>query len=76
MGTANSRVIHKHFRLDHVKLKQAQKALDAATETETVNRALDLAILERKRNRLAEEANRRLIKSGIEIRDVFGATHE
>lgn len=72
MGTAASRIAHKHFRLDHVKLKRAQKVLSAATETETVERALDLAISEDKRNRLAVAANRRFLSSGIPIRNVFG----
>ena len=76
MGTASSRVIHKHFRLDSVKLKRAQRVLEAATETETVERALDLAILEHERNRMAAEANRQFLKSGIRVRDVFGAIEE
>jgi hypothetical protein len=76
MGTAKATVVHKHFRLDAVKLKHAQKLLDAATETETVERAIDLAILEHERNRMAAEANRRFLKSGIAIRDVFGALEE
>jgi len=38
-----------------------------------VERALDLAILEFERNRIVEEANRKFLKSGISIRDVFGA---
>jgi hypothetical protein len=58
--------------LDSVKIKRAQKALRAKTETETVERALDLAIAEHKRNRLVLEANERFLKSGIEIEDVYG----
>jgi len=73
MPTAKSRTIHKHFRLDSIKLKRAQKVLEARTETETVELALDLAISEHERNRLAAEANQRFLKSGIIIRDVFGA---
>ena len=76
MGTAGQQILHKHFRLDAGKLKRAQKALDAATETETVERALDLAILEHERNRITAEANRRFLRSGIAVRDVFGATKE
>jgi hypothetical protein len=72
MATANSRTIHKHFRLDSIKLKRAQKALDGKTETETVERALDLAISEHERNRLVVAANQKFLKSGIIIRDVFG----
>ncbi len=63
---------HKHFRLDAVKIKRAQKMLQAATETETIERALDLAISEHKRNRLAAEANERFVKSGIAVKDVYG----
>ena len=73
MGTTKSRTIHKHFRLDSIKLKRAQKALEARTETETVERALDLAISEHERNRLTVEANQKFLKSGIVIRDVFHA---
>jgi hypothetical protein len=76
MSTANSRTIHKHFRLDSVKLKHAQKVLDARTETEAVERALDLAISEHHRNKAAEAANRRFLRSGVVIRDVFGALIE
>ena len=76
MATAGARTVHKHFRLDDVKLKRAQKALRAATETETVERALDMAIAEHRRNRLAVEANRRFVQSGIVIRDVYGALGE
>lgn len=72
MPTAKSRTIHKHFRLDSGKLKRAQKVLDARTETETVERALDLAISEHERNRLAVEANQKFLRSGVVIRDVFG----
>ena len=71
MGTARTRS-HKHFQLDSVKIKRAQKALRAKTETETVERALDLAIAEHKRNRLVLEANERFLKSGIEVEDVYG----
>jgi hypothetical protein len=58
--------------LDAVKIKRAQKALRAKTETETIERALDLAISERESNRLTLEANERFLGSGGEIQDVFG----
>jgi hypothetical protein len=76
MADAKSRIIHKHFRLDAVKLKRAQKLLEATTETETVERALDLAIAEHERNRLVAEANQKFVRSGVIIRDVFGALTE
>jgi hypothetical protein len=71
MATARNRS-HKHFQLDAVKIKRAQKALRAKTETETIDRALDLAIAEHQRNRLVLEATDRFVKSGIEIEDVYG----
>ena len=71
MPAANKRV-HKHFQLDAVKIKRAQKALRAKTETETIERALDFTITEHERNRLAWEANERFIRGGGEIKDVFG----
>ena len=71
MATVRNRS-HKHFQLDPVKIKRAQKALRAKTETETIERALDSAIAERKSNRLALSANERFVKSGIEIKDVYG----
>jgi hypothetical protein len=73
MPAANPRITHKHFRLDTVKLKHAQKALSAATETETVERALQFVINEDQRNRATADANRAFLKSGIAIKDVFGA---
>jgi len=47
--------VDKYFRLDPAKIKRVQKLLKARTETETIERALDLAIAECKRKRLAEE---------------------
>ena len=71
MTTARNRS-HKHFQLDAVKIKRAQKVLRAKTETETIERALDLAIAEHERNRLAVEATERFVKSGIDTKDVYG----
>jgi hypothetical protein len=76
MRNTKGQVVHKHFRLDSAKLKRAQKVLAAATETEAVDRALDLAISEYERSRLAAEANQKFLKSGIVIRDVLGALGE
>lgn len=66
-------MVHKHFRPDSIKLQPAQKLLEAGTESEAVERPLDLAISEHRRNKLAEEANRRFLRSRIAIRDVFGS---
>jgi len=63
---------HKHFRLDPVKIKRAQRVLRVRTETEAIERALDLVILEHERNRLTAEANDRFVTSGIDIKDVYG----
>ena len=76
MGTPRAAVVHKHFRLDATKLKRAQKLLNAPTETETVERALDLAIAEEERDRIVREAHEEFFRSGIEIRDVFSALGE
>jgi hypothetical protein len=58
--------------LDAVKIKRAQKILKAKTETEAIERALDFAIDEHEKNRLVTEANEKFIRSGVEIRDVYG----
>jgi hypothetical protein len=71
MRTARNRVSHKHFQLDAVKIRRAQKVLRAKTETETIERALDAVIAEHKRNQLTVEANERFVKSGIAIKDVY-----
>jgi hypothetical protein len=71
MRATKNRVSHKHFQLDNVKIRRAQKVLQAKTETETIERALDAVIAEHKRDQLAVEANERFIQSGIEIKDVY-----
>ena len=71
MTTRTNRT-HKHFQLDSIKIKRAQKALRARTETETIERALDLAIAEERNNRLVHRANSRFLRSGIVIEDVYG----
>jgi len=76
MTTEKSSITHKHFRLDANKLKRAQKVLQAKSETETVERALDLAISEHERNKLTAEANQKFVKRRVVIRDVFEALAE
>ena len=71
MATATKRS-HKHFQLDSSKIKRAQRVLHAKTETEAIERALDFAIAEHEKNRLVFQATERFIKSGIEIKDVYG----
>jgi len=63
---------HKHFQLDAAKLRRAQRMLRADTETEAIERALDIVIAELERNRLTSEANDRFVTSGIDIQDVYG----
>jgi hypothetical protein len=72
MGAAKSRVRHKHYRLDSNKISRAQKLLRADTETETIERALDLVLSEHQRNQLVWDANQRFLESGIEIKDAYG----
>jgi hypothetical protein len=71
MAPAKTAIAHKHFRLDTVKLKRAQKVLQVPTETEAIERALELVLSEHERDRLAVEANQRFIRSGVTIRDVY-----
>jgi uncharacterized protein (DUF1778 family) len=59
-----------------VKIKRAQRVLRAATETEAIERALDLVISEHERIRLTVEANERFVTSGIDIKDVYGTLGE
>lgn len=65
-------VKHKHFVLDQAKIKRAQKLLGARTETEAIEGALDEVISQRKREALARRAHLRFLRSGIQIRDVYG----
>jgi hypothetical protein len=54
------------------KIKQAQKLIGAETPEETIERALDVLIAEHERNRIAQTANEKFLKSRIQIRDVYG----
>ncbi len=71
MATASKRA-HKHFQLDTTKIKRAQRVFKAKTETEAIERALDFAIDEHEKNRLVADAHERFIRSGVEIKDVYG----
>jgi hypothetical protein len=62
---------HKYFWLDQAKINRAQKAL-GATQTDTIDRALDLVISEAENGRLAQLANQRFLRSGIQRKDIFG----
>jgi hypothetical protein len=58
--------------LNAAKIKRVQRVSNAGTETEAIERALDLVISEHERNRLAAEANERFEKSGLAVKDVYG----
>ena len=72
MKSVSSARKNKHLILDQVKLKKAQKVLGARTETETIERALEQVIREAEKDRRAWAATEKLIRSGIQIKDVFG----
>jgi hypothetical protein len=68
----NQARVHKHFRLNAAKLKRAQRVLRVDTETEVIERALDLLISEHKKNRVTARANERFLASGAVIKDIYG----
>ena len=71
MRSVSSAQKNKHLILDQMKLKKAQKVLGARTETETIERALEQVISEAEKDRRAWAATEKLIRSGIQIKDVF-----
>lgn len=75
-ATARRQIARKHLRLDAPKIKCAQRPLRTDTETETIERALDVAMDEYQGNRTARGASQRFLKSGIETRDVYGKLAE
>ncbi len=62
----------KHLILNQSKLNLAKKILGTRTETETIEMALDSIISEAEKNKIAYKATETFLKSGIEIKDVFG----
>lgn len=62
----------KHLILSQTKLNLAKKILGAKSETETIEIALDSIISEAEKNKKAVKTTENFLKSGIEIRDVFG----
>jgi hypothetical protein len=61
---------HKHFRLSAAKIRRAQRLLHVRTETEAIERALDLVIAEYERDELAADANDRFLRSGAVLTEV------
>lgn len=76
MAALAARKKHKHLILDQAMIDQAQRLLGTRTEKETIERALKEVIEERERNRQARAAHERLVKSGIEVRDVYCVLNE
>ena len=76
MNTTTAVRKNKHLILNQAKLERAKKVLGAATETETVEIALDRVIDEDKTNKKLWAAHDRFVKSMIadrvEIEDVYG----
>ncbi len=73
MAATRSRTVRKNFRLDPAQIARARKVLGAATETETIIRALDQVITEAERDRITAAANQRFLRSGVVIDDAFGS---
>ncbi len=71
-ATVTTKRAHKHLQLDATKIKRAQRALQAKTETEAIERALDFTIAEHEKNHLTLAANERFLKSGIAVKDIYG----
>jgi len=67
---------NKHLILNQVKLTLAKEILGTKTETETIELALDSIISEAEKNKIAFKATEKLLKSGIEIKDVFGNSED
>jgi len=70
MATTRKRIA-KHYQLDPAKIKRAQKALKARSETEAIEWALGFAIAENGKNRLTLASTERFLKSRLGIRDVY-----
>lgn len=75
-GKYSAQAKHKHYVLDEARIKRAQQLLGTATETETIERALEEVIAECERKARAEQSHKRFLKAAaqekIEIRDVYG----
>ena len=63
---------NKYFILDDNQLKLARKLIRAKSDTETIEIALTELINKRQSDHQVWKATEKLIKSGIEVHDVFG----
>jgi hypothetical protein len=69
---SSAKLKQKQYTLDRAKIKRAQKLLGTSSEEETIERALDEVIADRERNRAAWRGHNAFLKSGIQIKDVYG----
>jgi len=65
-------IVNRHFRLNEAKIRRALRLLDARTETETIERALEEVFAERERNRIAQRSQDRFLRNGAAIVDSYG----
>ncbi len=76
MGATISSKRNKHLILSQTKLSKAKKILGAATETETVERALDKVISEAEANKKVWTAHKKFVRELVsdkhQIIDVYG----
>jgi hypothetical protein len=62
--------VRKQFILDPEKLRVVKKILDAKTDTEAVNKAMDMAISNVRLRKVFESA-----RGKGKIKDIYGRTH-
>ncbi len=63
---------HKYSILNQSKISRAKEILGTRTDSETVEKALDLIISKAEKNKIAFDATEKLLKSGVKVIDVFG----
>jgi hypothetical protein len=72
-ATKNQR---EHFELEEFKTRLAQNLFATNPEAETIELSLEEIYAEMQRNRIALRAHKRLLNSGIHIKDVYGVLDE
>ena len=73
---AKNKAKRKNYLLDETLINRVQRLLGASTASEAIEMALNEVITERERNREVWAATERLLKSGIQVEDVFGRLEE
>jgi hypothetical protein len=71
-GKGSARRVRKHHVLDESKLERAKEIFGVETETEAIEQALNRAIQEHDHNIACWKAIEKFVKSGADIKDVFG----